>query len=455
VQVRACAAGYTSVQVYYGDVLQLEHVRSQRFAGLTTEDAVRNTNNRCMKLLDHKDQETCCYFKIMPQQRARKIGDVVYMGDDVVLVSMDMDDVGISASPEFAYRRAQERPDANVRLPRSLLAPSTLEVNGCLLRQGGREDVTTLAAADRRSMVGFRVNLFARFAPGDGAESLTTLDRFRMYFPGFAGFLTASCNRDKGETLDALAKGDRATQRRESNAPAHLPYLSKNSAQEPSNRANLSAKSVWRFEPVEALSGDVVAFGNKVRIKHVATNKFLAVSLEAARRCSSEDEGGAGIKLDVLKIPGRRGRRSQVDATADADAEKKEKGDIAAAFVAVKLQFKDCCLVDAVSSAPGGASSLEFVVRGIGGDEGSVPRAESSVRIEHRPPGAQSVYFLGHVDDAKPRLEGPRLGDAKGRSRCGFASHRVGGQVLKLLPCSDSEDRRLSSMLGYIPALHL
>ena len=65
--------------------------------------------------------------------------------------------------------------------------------------------------------------------------------------------------------------------------------------------ANLSAKSVWRFEPVEALSGGVVAFESKVRIKHVATNKFLAVSLEAARRCSSEDEGGAGIKFDVLE----------------------------------------------------------------------------------------------------------------------------------------------------------
>jgi hypothetical protein len=40
-----------------------------------------------------------------------------------------------------------------------------------------------------------------------------------------------------------------------------------------------SLKAVWRFEPVEELTAGMVSFNEPMRLRHVATNLFLAVDL--------------------------------------------------------------------------------------------------------------------------------------------------------------------------------
>ena len=86
-------------------------------------------------------------------------------------------------------------------MPRSLRRQETLEVNGCVSRDG-----KPVVKGDT-SKSSFALKLVGRFPhdhDGAGGSTLKTLTAVRFFFPEFQGYLQASSNPDKGETLDAL-----------------------------------------------------------------------------------------------------------------------------------------------------------------------------------------------------------------------------------------------------------
>jgi hypothetical protein len=114
--------------------------------------------------------------------------------------SVESDGFALAARNGFAYRGASEAraTESNVRLSRGLLSPRTLELNATLLDSGGEHSHgANTSAADGKSVVALRCHTFARFTENEQADFLTTMHKFRFFFPNYGGFMRASADRDK------------------------------------------------------------------------------------------------------------------------------------------------------------------------------------------------------------------------------------------------------------------
>lgn len=50
--------------VKYGDIIQLEHVRSGKFVGMHTGHSLTNENNQTVELMEEAEEGNGCYFKV-------------------------------------------------------------------------------------------------------------------------------------------------------------------------------------------------------------------------------------------------------------------------------------------------------------------------------------------------------------------------------------------------------
>jgi hypothetical protein len=50
--------------IVYGDIVQLEHVRSERFVGMRKAHSEVNDNNQAVVLMDAEEEGPACYFKV-------------------------------------------------------------------------------------------------------------------------------------------------------------------------------------------------------------------------------------------------------------------------------------------------------------------------------------------------------------------------------------------------------
>jgi hypothetical protein len=272
--------GVAGVSLKYGDVIQLEHHKSQLFLAMHKTPAPVNSNCRKVSL---KAGSYAAHFRILPRFKVRSIGSLVYANDEIVLQSVKFDPMVLGASGQSKDMLPSARgsssssfaahhlgpPDLGVRLPTALRHGACFEVNG---------------AMELRS---FTVKLYARFAEKDKHSLITGLHRFRLFHPEGSAFLSASGDADKGEVLDAR---DPSKQRRTrplppasvtdgrivGPIPAHVPYL-KSMTGDVSNPANFSAKAVWRFETLDRKVAATVKWRTPLRLRHVPSDKYLSV----------------------------------------------------------------------------------------------------------------------------------------------------------------------------------
>jgi hypothetical protein len=117
----------------------------------------------------------------------------------------------------------------------------------------------------------FSVDKFGRF-DAEACMLLRTGASFRLYHSQSESFVNASCDPEK----------DRQSWLREGNEPAHIPYLRKlpdtGKDPDPTDPAHRVAKAVWCFEPLDRLHADTVGWEQSVRIRHLASGRYLAVN---------------------------------------------------------------------------------------------------------------------------------------------------------------------------------
>ena len=112
---------------------------------------------------------------------------------------------------------------------------------------------------------------------------LQTGDCVRLYHSQAESFIHASCNPDKEQGGTVMRQ--RTTKQGHEPVPfkhGHIPYLKAmadtGEDPDPSNPLNQSSKGVWCFENTKRSSGSVVKWDHPVRIRHMPSGKYLAVT---------------------------------------------------------------------------------------------------------------------------------------------------------------------------------
>jgi len=409
--------------VVYGDIIQLEHIRSGRFIGLRKSHSVTNSNNQSAVLMTSAEEGPSCYFKVMPRFKVRGIGSNMFVGDEVIFESVVFDSVVLSASPDYCYPQAEPMPD--LRVPLILQSPKRYEVNGCfkpikIENAVGSEQISTTD----RNVTSFRVHLFVQFTEED-SEFLNSFCHFRLFHFDFHGYLSASSNHDKGVTLDSL-KDEMAIKLRHGNIHSHLPYLRPLKTQDPNHPVNMNAKSIWAFECIDPYKTGSFSYNTPLHIKHITTNKYLCVDSSSVARCTQDSQSLQG----------------SFDNPAN-------------------VNFFNCHLVSGNDPQNWESSNLTkdaIVFRVIAtGNEGiHVRNATTTVRIEHRLPDGRRLYF-SDVHDVKPKYIGEAVVEGKSQalSRVGFIERASGVEVLSLKPLLKAESALLDRVSSYIPCIKL
>ena len=262
-------------EVLYGAKVQLQHVYSGKFISGQRATAEIQKENLLLTLEDRGS--TNSLFTVRPRYAYRSEGDFVYFEDEIVIESVELAPHVIGSS----------------------VAPfNSLEPHMC--------EVSLVEASSVG--VGWSVGLYARLPPHEARDYLTAgaSMNVRFWHSQARGHLTASADLDK----------------------APLPYVRRAHNDDMNDQRNLSAKALWNFEHASSpAAGGALRWGGgvgaaapgtgsaAVRIRHVATGRYLAVLprdsrasklLKDIERGLVEDEG-AEFELTLLDDPGARG----------------------------------------------------------------------------------------------------------------------------------------------------
>ena len=235
--------------------------------------------------------------------------------------------------------------------------------------------------------------------------------------------------------LDARDPAKRVRERGDGLAPAHVPYL-KHVAGDASNPAHFTAKAAWRFEAVDNAGSGPVAFRTPYRLRHVASDKYLAV--DSAAPTDLQDNGGGG---------GGSGGGDRAEDRRDL-------------YTAALVDGVDLAAGEGELGSP--ASLLFYLVPTDSSSTDALGSGVTTVRLEHRSPAAGALYFLSAREpkpllpplsasnDAgatatpvPPRRKGPL--DRPG-GRLLFSSEPSSIDVLKVLPLAAAEAQALDRM---------
>jgi hypothetical protein len=438
--------------IRYGDVVQLQHVNSGLFLAVHKTPAAQNPNCRKVSL---KAGSLAVHFKLLPKFKVRSVGSPVYADEKIVLQSVKHDGLCIGASNPLvppAKKAMQSSSDDNssnhphtagfartVKLAQrhSILGAEKLRSFGpcqdndhlnlrlpAVLRNEAAGEVN--ASLDVRSFV---IKKYGRIRQERNLS--TSFCNFRLFHPESNGFIQASSNPDKGQVLDALGTAeDPMEATRDYGVPAHVPYLKLfSSTTDASSPANFSAKAVWCFEPLDRTTCVEVKWRTMpLRIRHVPSGKYLSV--DSTKRASVRDSRMTKPESALL---------FDVALVSDADPSKKE-------------------------GTFGSPSSLIFhlMPTDLLGVSDSLRAGTSSLRIEHRTKSEYGTLYLKSTQECKPPMlesVGGSVGwdedDSAVRQtdnlRLCFCSGFSALDVLKLMPLYEKDDRRLKSLLSYLP----
>ncbi len=360
-------------------------------------------------------------------------------------------------------------------MPRSLRRQETLEVNGCVSRDG-----KPVVKGDT-SKSSFALKLVGRFPhdhDGAGGSTLKTLTAVRFFFPEFQGYLQASSNPDKGETLDALPgdvsnleeNGSGARLLREGRVPAHLPYLKPLVSSNAAHPDNRNGKSIWRFEPLDPTAADVVCFYSPLRIRHVATGKYLAIVTDEAARVT---EAGSAARTAEKESDARDGGGADADDQRALSPEggsdlRRMSSSVVDDGSAGGEIFFDCALVDGVGLATD--PTLVFQLLPTANTGRTLMNGISTVRIAHIHEDALGTKFpplyFTNINDFKPALVSGTSLDGDGsderhsspskriRNRVGFSVKKSGSDIFKVIPALEDADI-VDKCMAYLPIFKL
>ena len=438
-QLARVRAGLSQKPVKYGDVVQLEHRKSELFVAMHKTPGQVNPSSKRVSL---KKGSAASHFRIMPRFKVRSIGSAVYAEDEIVLQSVKFDPMilGGTGNPKNRHPKADFRPEVGVRLPDILRHEPIYEVNG---------------ASEMRS---FSVKMFGRYTEANMGALWLGLHKFRLFHPEGNAFVTASGDPDKGQVLDTADPAKRERTRCSGAAPAHVPYL-KHYVGDASSPANFSAKSAWQFEAEDRSTTGSVMWMTPLRLRHVPSNKYLSVdSLRPARRLAER----TATSLDDSAVDDGGGY-------SDDDA------DSAGLFTCALVEEVDA---EAAPGALGSAESLVFYLVPTGAVNGkALGVSVTTALLEHRSEAAGSLYLLNarepkpeldpmeSTDDDAPAgvpvaLAPQRLGsmrEAKRRaqamsgltgSRLLFSTSKSTVDALKIVPLTQRESAAIDEMIG-------
>jgi len=215
------AKGTDNRKVLYGQVVQLRHVATGRFLKANTSTA--QCEKDCLRA-SVSDGDDLCQFRIMPRFKVRNEGSAAYYGDMVQLTNEKLPGYSIRISPK-AYDEEEPKPlvhELNV----------SQEASSMKLIKYRRPD------KDSKSFVH------------------TNSDLVRFFHAESECFLAASCNSGKKK---------------------HVPYLRKIKNIIPGDDENISIKGIFVFEYTTVKSSDSVLWDTNIKIRHLATNKYVRV----------------------------------------------------------------------------------------------------------------------------------------------------------------------------------
>jgi len=361
---------HVGIGLKYGDIIQLEHPRSQTFLLMHKDPA--EVNPTCHKVTFGAGQVKA-HLRILPRFKVRSLGTQVYSEDEFVLQSVALEPLilGCSSRPKDKFWGVTdaEAERLKLRLPSCLRTGPCFEVNGSF---------------ELRSFV---VHLYRRFNESDKQYLLTGVHNFRLFYPESSSFFCASGDPDKGEVLDAQDPAKRTRMRGDDKqTPAHVPYL-KAVFGDPNLTHNASFKSVWCIESLDAGVSSVVVWGKFYRLRHVASDKYLAVetlepaSLKKEKKTMLGTDGPLSLDGDVEE------QRDDEDNTAEL---------FTAALVSTEKQH------ELRAGELGSLHSMKFSFSPTDEAGEKLVNGVNTLRLEHQTISGEILYL---VSAREPKLE--------------------------------------------------
>jgi len=235
--------------IIYGQVLQLRHCNTGKF--LNAESYTANMEKDCL-LLSLSEGSSSCHFKIFPRYKVRNEGSEVLYGDQIQFLSVQEIGYGIHVSNNVPYD--PEEP-----------APHITELNLSTNPSSVKIQKYCKASEEMEKTLHFHFDLI------------------RLFHPETESFLVASCNTNKAK------KGGKPYYRRiekEDETGA-----STSNVADSTKESNVSGKQIWKVEHLSRLVSGPVMWDSPIRIRHGATNMYLAVDYEAKAKLKG---GGLG-----------------------------------------------------------------------------------------------------------------------------------------------------------------
>jgi hypothetical protein len=374
--------------VKYGDIFQLQHVKSGAF--LTVLESAAPFDPECRGLTLSSKGSSAALFKFTPRFKAQTEGSIVYYSHSVRIESVKQRGYLVHISSACPYSPI---PDwRNSLLPKSLQTGKIYEAN---------------LATEPTAKTVYKVSKYARFGP-QFSNVLQTSAPFRLYHSQSESFVQASSDAEKDRrNADIRDGGD----------PCHVPFLKKlpdlGENPDPTDPLHQVPKSVWAFEPLRRTISEVVEWDGKIRVRHVPSGRYLAVDTSAP------------VKEDIGGQQERWFRTFLVD-----DASREEdltENDAGLGFKTVALES----MIFTVSAADVTSSNY-------------VPDSNVSLRLEHActfSDGTAGTLYLHNSEDRKPQLLNKvGAGAVIARSfRLVFSTVRSAQDIFKLMSLAPQE----------------
>lgn len=244
----------TNQSIKYGQIIQLQHVNSNKFLSMKRATQARLEKGNYM--LELAQGSEMAWFAFKPRYKIRSEGGPVYIHDQILLVNTKMSEgntdhhVHVSASQFSKAEDAEEKYEANL-------------------------------AAIGQYTSAWRLNGYLTGLDGGLRDKLIKYgDMVRMYHPESESFLAGTCNTNR----------------------IKLPYLNHTTFKDPNHAGNMRTKAVFVLEGAKRSLGGCVIAGAPVRFRHHATGRYLTINYDASL-----------MPMDVLQTSAMEGKMSIMD----------------------------------------------------------------------------------------------------------------------------------------------
>ena len=144
--------------------------------------------------------------------------------------------------------------------------------------------------------------------PWDVLSGRRTLTYFKLYSPIADSLIYASCDAEKGETVqDQLETTSALEPARNRGALGHIPYVRSEALLDPSQSESFGAKSTWAFESCANIyksrhEGCALEWEKPVRLRHVASGKYLSCQTSSNGRDAAIATDGDVLWYDAALV---------------------------------------------------------------------------------------------------------------------------------------------------------